>query len=282
VGRDLAGGEEDEMSEVVSLDGTKIAFERHGQGPAVILIDGAMGYREHYGRRELAAAIAPSFAAYTYDRRGRGGSGDTLPYSVDREIEDIEALIDEAGGPVFLYGFSSGSVLALRAAARLSSKVTKLVLHEPPLEMGDSAKREFAEFSRRLNELLGANQRGEAVAFFLSGMLPAEMIEGMRKSPGWPVMESVAHTLAYDSAVLGDGTVPDELAKTVSTPTLIIVGDRSEEYKQEAADTLAQIMPQASRRLLEGEDTPAPPEAVAPVLVEFFQGAPGAAGERAA
>jgi pimeloyl-ACP methyl ester carboxylesterase len=270
------------MPEVVTRDGTKIAFEKHGRGPAVILVDGAMGYRDHYGRRELASELATSFTAYAYDRRGRGESTDTPPYSVEREIEDLEALIDEAGGRAFLYGFSSGSVLALRAAAQLGSKVTALVLHEPPLEAGDeSTKREFAEYDQRMNELLQANQRGEAVAFFLSQMLPPEMIEEMRRSPGWAVMEGVAHTLAYDNAVMGDGMVPVELAKTACMPTLILVGDQSEAYKREVADILAEVMPQASRRTLEGQTTLAPPEVVAPVLVELFQRAPATEEEAA-
>jgi pimeloyl-ACP methyl ester carboxylesterase len=258
------------MGTVTSTDGTTIAFDRVGQGPVVLLVDGAMAYRDYLGSRPLAAELAQNFTVITYDRRGRGQSSDTQPYRVEREIEDIEALIAEVGSPVYLYGFSSGSVLALKAAARLGEKIAKLALFEPPFDSGgDKAKQEFAEFTRRMAELLEANKRGDAIAFFLADMLPAEMIEDMRQAPEWSVMEAVAPTLAYDNAVMGDGSVPIEAAKAAAM-ALVLDGSESPDFKHEAADLLARAMPDAQRKTLEGQTTRVSPEALAPVLAEFF------------
>jgi pimeloyl-ACP methyl ester carboxylesterase len=260
------------MGTVTSKDGTIIAYEKIGHGQAVILVDGAMGYRAHAGNRPLAAALSENFTAITYDRRGRGESTDTQPYSVEREIEDIEALIEEVGSPVYLYGFSSGSVLALKAAARLGKKVAKLAVFEPPFNADDEqAKQESFAFAAHMDELLNANQRGEAVAFFLADMIPAEVMGDMRQSPEWTLMESVAPTLAYDNAVMGDGTVPLEDANVVTLPTLILDGGESPDFKREAADMLANAMPNAQRKTLEGQNTLVSPEVLALVLVEFFQ-----------
>jgi pimeloyl-ACP methyl ester carboxylesterase len=256
---------------VTSKDGTVIAFEKSGKGPAVLLVDGTMGYRGYLGSRPLAAELSKSFTVITYDRRGRGESTDTQPYSVEREIEDIETLIDEVGGPVYLYGFSSGSVLALKAASRLGDKIAKLALFEPPLNSNDyEAKQEFAVYSKRIAELLQANQRGDAVAAFLADMIPAEVLESMRQSPEWPVMEAVAPTIAYDNAVMGDGSLPIEDAKAATMPTLVLDGGASPDFKHEAADALAKAMPHAQRKTLEAQTTMVSPESLVPVLVEFF------------
>lgn len=259
------------MKRVISQDGTSIAFEQSGTGPAMILVDGALAYREHFGGRPLAAELSKDFTVITYDRRGRGESTDAQPYAVEREIEDIEALTDAAGSPVYLYGFSSGSVLALRAAAVLRDKVAGLALHEPPFNSDDEkAKQEFAEFTRHMAELLAAGRRGEAVAFFFADMLLPEMIEDMKQSPEWSLMEAVAHTLAYDNAVFGDGAVPVEVASGATMPTLILAGSESQAFRHEAADTLAKAMPQAERKILEGQETLVPPAILAPVLKGFF------------
>lgn len=260
------------MRAVTSKDGTLIAFDQSGKGPAVLLVDGAMSYREFLGSRPLAAELSTDFTVISYDRRGRGESTNTLPYDVAREIEDIEALIDEVGSPVYLYGFSSGSILALKAAAKLGEKIAKLAVFEPPLNSDDDKdKQEFAEFTKRMAELLEINKRGDAVAFFLADMIPAEMVEEMRQSPDWPLMEAVAHTLAYDNAVMGDGSVPVEAARAVTMPALVLDGAESPDFKHEAADALAKAMPHAKRRTLVGETTRVAPEALAPVLVKFFK-----------
>jgi pimeloyl-ACP methyl ester carboxylesterase len=260
------------MGKVISKDGTTIAFDQAGNGPAVILVDGALAYREHFSGRPVAAELTKGYTVITYDRRGRGESTDTQPYSVEREIEDIEALVDHVGVPVYLYGFSSGSALALKAAARLGDKVARLVLHEPPFNSDEEeARQEFEVFTRHMADLLAANKRGEAVSFFFADMLPPDMIEGMKQSPEWPLMEAVAPTLAYDNAVLGNGAVPIEVAQAATMPTLILDGSDSPEFKHEAADALAKAMPHAERKTLEGQTTIVPPEVLAPILKQFFK-----------
>jgi pimeloyl-ACP methyl ester carboxylesterase len=231
-----------------------------------------MGHRAHWGQRPLAAELSDHFSAYAYDRRGRGASGDTLPYDVEREIEDIEALIEEAGGPVFLYGISSGAVLALKAAAKLGAvRVPRLALYEPPFNAADDDSiQEFARYAARMAELLAANKRGDAVAFFLADVLPAEMLAGMRHSPDWPIIEAVAHTLAYENAVLGDGAPPVDASKAATMPALVLDGSESPAFLHEAAEALARVMPRAERKTLEGQTHDVSPEAIAPVLAEFF------------
>lgn len=258
-------------SSVISRDGTSIAFERVGNGPAVILVDGALGYREQWGSRPLAAKLAKDFTVYTYDRRGRGESTDTQPYSVEREIEDLKALIDEAGGQAYLYGGSSGAVLALRAAAKLGpDKVAKLALYEPPFSVGEEARKEFARYSQVMTELIEEGSHGEAVAFFLGDMLPPEALEGMRQSPDWPQLEAVAPTLAYDNAVMGDGLVPVEDARSAKMPALILNGSETMDFLKEPIEVLAEAMPQAQRRTLEGLTHSAEPKVIGPVVAEFF------------
>lgn len=261
------------MPQIVSKDGTKIAYEQIGQGPAVVLVDGALAYRGNFGLVPLAAAFSQNFTAYTYDRRGRGESTDTKPYAVEREIEDIEALIEEAGGCVYLFGISSGAVLALKAAAKLgAARVTKLALYEPPLSFGDEAKQASAQYTRQLIKLLEADKRGDAVALFMTTVgLPAEVIEGMRKSPEWPIMEALAPTLAYDNAIMGDGSLPVDAAKAATMPTLVLDGSESPAFMHEAADALAKAMTHAERKTLEGQTHEVSPEALAPVLVTFFK-----------
>lgn len=256
---------------VTSKDGTMIAFERTGTGPALILVDGALAFREQWGSRPLAAELSNAFTVYTYDRRGRGESTDMQPYTVEREIEDIEALIEDAGGSVHLFGFSSGSVLALKAAAKLDGKVRTLALLEPPFNPPDEASiREFEQFARDMAELLRAGKRGEAVEFFLGDMVPPDALEGMKRSPEWRVLEDVAPTLAYDNLVMGDGAVPAE-ARAAMMPTLVLVGGESPEFKHASAEALADALPDARRSTLEGQNTLVPPKVLAPVLTEFFE-----------
>lgn len=262
------------MSQVISKDGTSIAYDKTGIGPAVLLVDGAMTYRAFFGLKgPLSAELSKHFTVYTYDRRGRGESTDTKPYAVEREIEDIEALIEDAGGLVYLFGISSGAVLALKAAAKLgATKVAKLALYEAPLTFGEVAKQASAQYTWQLTELLAADKRGEAVALFMTTVgLRAEMIESMRQSPDWPIMEALAPTLAYDDAIMGDGSLPVEAAKAATMPTLVLDGSESPAFIHEAADALAKAMPHAERKTLEGQTHEVSPEALAPVLVTFFR-----------
>jgi pimeloyl-ACP methyl ester carboxylesterase len=258
------------MPHVSSQDGTMIAYERSGAGPAVILVDGALAYRDHRGSRPLASELSTHFTVVTYDRRGRGESTDTLPYAVEREIEDIEALINLVGAPVFLYGFSSGAVLALRAAAALRATVAKLVVLEPPLNPDSpSGKEEFRRFAEHMDRLLAADRRSDAVEFFLQDMVSPDVLQAIKESPEWSLMERVAPTLAYDNAVMGDGSVPPEAAHVLA-PTLVLVGGQSADFKHAAADALVATIPRSERRTLNGYSTLVPPDVLAPVLRPFL------------
>lgn len=259
------------MPRVRSNDGALIAYDKTGEGPALLLVDGALSYRGLGPMGALAAELSKDFTVTTYDRRGRGQSTDPQPYAVEREIEDIEALIDEAGGSVYGYGVSSGAVLVLKAAAKLGDKGTKLALYAPPFDSGDEAKRDFATYVARSTELLEAGKRGDAVAFFLADMMPPDMIEGMRQSPGWPLMEAVAPTLASDNVVLGDGSLPTADANAATTPTLVLDGDGGPVFIREAAEALAMAMPNARRRTHAGQTRDVPAEVLAPILVTFFR-----------
>jgi pimeloyl-ACP methyl ester carboxylesterase len=260
------------MPHVTSRDGTRIAYEAVGHGPPAILVDGALAHRAFGGMMTLAELLGRDHRAVAFDRRGRGDSGDAHPYSVDREIDDIGVLIDAVGGPVHLYGFSSGVALALRAAATLGeSKVAKLALHEPPFNDDDPASREeFATFAGRIRDLLDAGAPGDAVALFLSDMVPPDALEDMKESPEWKVMVDVAPTLAYDNTVMGDGAVPVEAARMASMPTLVLDGDQSDAFRHAAADALAAAMPRAVRMTIGGQGMLVPPETLAPILRGFF------------
>lgn len=264
------------MNIVSSPDGTKIAYDREGEGPALIVVDGALCTRSSNSKAELAGLLAPRFTVYSYDRRGRGDSGDTLPYAVDREIEDIAALISEAGGSASLYGHSSGASLAMDAAVKLgSSTVTRLAMYEAPYNDDPAAQRAWAQYVTRLTEALGDGRPGDAVAAFMTLVgTPADQIDGMRKAPFWAAMEAIAPTLAYDhAAILGqDGVVPAEQAARVQVPALVMYGDASFPFMAATARTLSQAMPQASLRALAGQTHEVSPAALAPVLTEFLAG----------
>jgi pimeloyl-ACP methyl ester carboxylesterase len=260
------------MKTVTSKDGTTIAFDQYGAGRAVILVDGALCYRAHWGQGSLAEKLAPHFTVYTYDRRGRGESSDTQPYAVDREIEDLDALIEQAGGSVNLYGLSSGAVLALKAAAKLgSTKILNLALNEPPFNSDDpQARQEFEHYSQQVANLLESGKGGDAVALFMGDMMSPDMLENLRQSPEWPLLEAIAPTLAYDNQVMGDGAVPVTAAKAATIPTLVLVGSSSPDFKHEAVDALSQAVPHAQRKTLELQTQDFAPETAASALIDFF------------
>ena len=260
------------MNIVTSKDGTKIAYDKQGAGPAVILVGGALNSRS-FGPTELAKLLAPHFTAYNYDRRGRGDSGDTKPYAVEREVEDIEALIDEAGGAAYLYGYSSGAALAMEAAIKLGDKVKMLAMYEAPYNDDGEAQRAWREYIEQLTDLLASDRRGDAVALIMKLVgTPADQIEGMRHAPMWPMLEAIAPTLAYDhSAILGqDASVPTKRAASVSVPALVMNGGASYPFMHDTAQALSKAMPHAQLRTLEGQKHDVSPEALAPALVEFF------------
>jgi pimeloyl-ACP methyl ester carboxylesterase len=261
------------MNTLSSRDGTTIAYDEQGEGPALILVDGALTVHSSGSGSELAKLLAPHFTVYGFDRRGRGESGDTLPYAVDREIDDIEALIDRAGGLAFLYGHSSGGPLAMRAAIRLGGKVSKIALYEPPYNNDPDVQESWSQYLRQLNQALAEGRRGDALALFMRLIgTPPEQVARMRRAPFWPGMEAVAPTLAYDhAAILGDSwSAPVELAARVSVPALVMAGDASLPFMPDAARVLSQAIPQGQLRTLEGQTHEVKPGALAPVLVEFL------------
>jgi len=214
-------------------------------GPALIIVDGALCSRSFGPSAEQAARLADHFTVYTYDRRGRGESTDTQPYAVERESEDLAAVIGAAGGSAFVYGISVGSALAIRAAATLGATlIPKLAVCEPPYSVGEEAKEAFSREKQHIGGLLAAGQRGEAVSSFLGDIMPPPMLDELRASPLWAALESDAPTLAYDYAVLGDGEVPVATARSVQVPVVLLVGEESESYKHTAGKELAKALPQ--------------------------------------
>jgi len=269
------------MRTVTSKDGTHIAFDQSGQGPALILVSGASATRAD--EAHVATALAPYFTVFAYDRRARGDSGDTRPYAVDREVEDLEAVIDEAGGSAFVFGHSSGAVLALEAARLLPAKITKLALYEPPFVIDETHALMPDGFPAYLDELVASGRRGEAAERFMTFVgTPAEMVTQMRQSPMWPHMESVAQSLVYDATIMEDtekgSAEPLKKWASVMVPTLVMDGTvfmgqkEPHAFMRHGADALASVLPNAQRRTLEGQDHGPSDDALVPALRVFFIG----------
>ncbi len=263
------------MATVISNDGTKIGYDKRGAGPAVILVDGATGVRSAGYSNKLAELLSTDFTVYSYDRRGRGESTDTKPFSVQREIEDIEALIDAAGGSAFLYGISSGGALALEATIVLQGKIKKLAIYEVPYDSSETGVKAWREYRTKLKEALMADRRGDAIILFMKFVgVPDEMLAGMHSVPMWPMLEAVAPTLEYDAAALGeDRVVPTDRVSAITSPTLILDGSASftiMPFMRTSAEALAGAIPNAQRKTLEGQGHNVDANALAPVLIEFF------------
>jgi len=258
------------MSKVTSKDGATIAFDRLGDGPPVILVCG--GSTDRSANAPLAALLARHFTVFNYDRRGRGDSGDTAPYAVEREVEDIDALIAAAGGSASVYGTSSGAALALEAAAS-GLPITKLALWEPPFIL-DESRRPPDDTAKIYNELVAAGRRGDAVEYFMAKVvgLPPEFVAQARNAPWWPAQEALAHTLAYDATIMGDYSLPVERSAVVKAPTLVIAGGADFPWMRDTAKALASVIPGAQIRTLEGQGHNVDPAVLAPALVEFFKG----------
>ncbi|MET8616290.1 alpha/beta fold hydrolase [Streptomyces albidoflavus] len=256
------------MDTVVSRDGTPIAYGTRGSGPALVLVGGAMTTGEHAA--PLAGLLADSFTVVTYDRRGRGRSGDTRPYAAGREVEDLAEVIRAVGGPAALYGVSSGAALALHAASA-GTAVSRVALYEPPFTVGEADPSRREAYRSRLVALLAADDRGGAVELFMTHIgLPPEMIAGARRSPAWPGLEAVAPTLAYDDELLGDGAPPLDRLALVPVPALVMAGSASPPAMTEAARTVAEALPKGTYRELDGQTHDVAPEAVAAALREFL------------
>ncbi|WP_168118968.1 alpha/beta hydrolase [Paenibacillus sp. HB172176] len=266
------------MNLAISKDGTKLAYDRLGSGPALILVAGAFSYRHFPAQLELAERLAKHFTVFNYDRRGRGDSGNTMPYATEREIEDLDAIINEAGGSAYVWGLSSGAALALQAAAK-GLAIIKLALHEPPfiVQAGDFKPPE--DFVNRVNELGETDQRAKLIRYFMiHGMgAPAFVPILLRMMPKvWSNLIAVAHTLPYDAALLDGFMAGKPLAKkdwtAVKMPTLVLEGRESPAGLRHATGHLAEILPNASllsRKGL-GHTKRLNAEAISQALIPFF------------
>lgn len=235
---------------VRSADGTTLAVDRFGDGPAVILVGGAFNDRSTVAG--LAAVLAARFTVHTYDRRGRGASGDTPPYAVDRQMEDLHALITEAGGKARVFGHSSGAAPRARGLP-----IDGLAVYEPSYIVDDGRPRPAADLGRRMADLVADGRRGEAVRLFLvwCAGVPAKIVDAMRSDPSWAAMEKLAHTLPYDLALHGPRqSMPAERLAGISVPTLVIDGGESPDYLRNAARAVAAAVPGAKQVTLDGHD----------------------------
>ncbi len=257
------------MHTVRSADGTLIAFDRAGDGPALILVAGALQDRSATGA--LAARLAPRFTVYRYDRRGRGDSGDSGRYSVDRELADLGALVAAAGGSAFVFGHSSGAVLALEAAAR-GVAITRLAAYEPPYVVDPDLSRRRVTLAAEVDGLLAAGRAGDAVQRFLTEAveMQPEVVAMIRASRLWPPMEALAATLRYDLAVLDGGLIPAARLARIGVPTLFLDGAASPGWARASVRAAASIVPGARHLSLDSQEHNVAAAVLAPLLAEFF------------
>lgn len=256
------------MKKAVSRDGTAIAFERFGDGPPLVLVNGANCTRGT--DVPLATGLAADHTVYVYDRRGRGDSGDTAPYAVDREMEDLAAVIEVAGGTAGVYGISSGGALVLQAAAS-GLPISRVAVYEVPYSTDPAERTAADEYSAELGRRLAGDDRGGAAELFLSRVgMPPEAIAGMRQAPFWKDLESIAPTLAYDDAVMAGGQVPTDRLAQISVPVLVVCGGAGPEWFRDTGRAVAAALPHGRYETLDGQDHRVDPAALAPVLARFF------------
>lgn len=266
-----------DSSAAVSADGTVIAFSAWGRGEPLIIIDGATAFPAiNPTNEQLGRLLADEFRTYAYDRRGRGGSTDTAPYAIAREIEDLAALIEAAGAPATVFGWSSGGVLALDAAAA-GLPITRLVLFEPPFVVDDSRPPLPADYVQRLDAAVAAGRPGDAAALFLTAAvgMPADGVDGVRNSPFWPTMEAVAPTISYDGRIMGTtmsgNPLPTDRWAEVKVPTLVMHGDGTFPFIVAGCRALAGLLPTATLRAVPGEQHDASAEVLAAALRDFTE-----------
>jgi len=260
------------MSEVRSADGTTISYERTGSGPALILVDGAFCSRAFGPSAKLAEQLAPHFTVYSYDRRGRNRSSDTQPYAPEREIDDIAALIDVAGGSASLIGLSSGAALSLEAAASGLS-IDKVVAYEPPY-VDVAASGSGAGHEGHVRRLVAEGNRSGAVKYFLKDMVnvPAFVVSFMPLMPWiWGKLKAVAHTLPYDAAVMREFKVPRSRFASIDVPVLVMAGTKTQPRLLDAARIVADSIPGAQHRELAGQTHNVNPEVLAKAATEFLR-----------
>lgn len=251
------------MQLVRSADGTDIAVERSGDGPPLVLVGGA--FQDRFSMNTIATGLQDAFTVYEYDRRGRGDSGNTLPYAVEREVEDLAVVIGAAGEAAFVFGQSSGGALALEAAAR-GLPIRALVVNEPPYTDGPSDS-----FADHLDELVREDRPAAAAAAFLELIgTPRTAIAQMRAGPHWARMETFAPTLSHEVRLCNNGEVPAHLLARVSAPTLVLAGERSPAWAHDGARAIADQVPAGHARVLAGQGHMVADDVLISVLREFF------------
>jgi pimeloyl-ACP methyl ester carboxylesterase len=261
------------MKIIQSTDGTTLAYDVYGSGPPLIYITGASCFRKFMPVVQDAKGFAKEFTVYNYDRRGRGDSTDTQPYAIEREVEDIAALIDVAGGKANLYGHSSGAVLALEAALRFPHKIDKVVMYDPPYVHDETEKAQYHALRQRVDKLLAAGKNGSAMRTFLNGIgMPKFFVYLLPLMPGWRTMRNLAPTLAYDIELTRD-LPPVDRAAQVTVPLQIVVGEKSPESVKSSAKQLADAMPNVTLITLSGQDHMVSAKALLPLLTKFLKAA---------
>ncbi|HEY4569773.1 MAG TPA: alpha/beta hydrolase [Kribbella sp.] len=263
------------MSTATSADGTTIDFEAYGEGRPLIMVDGATAHRAvNPANDEVGKLLSDEFRTYVYDRRGRGRSGDTAPYAIQREIEDIAALIEDAGQPATVFGWSSGALLALDAAAA-GLPIASLALFEPPVVVDDSRPPLPSDYVEQLDAFVAAGRRDKAAELFMTAAagLPAEAVAGMKQSPFWAPVEEVAHTISYDGRIMGTtmsgNPLPADRWSAVTVPVLVMHGDKTWPTLVSGAEAMAAHLPTATLKVLPGENHSTEPATLADALREF-------------
>lgn len=260
---------------VTSRDGTRIAYERAGSGPALLVVNGALGFRAMSFARQLRTELAKYFTVIDYDRRGRGESSDQRSYSVDREIEDIDTLVRQAaGGACYVFAQSSGAALALRAAAA-GVPMKALVAYEPPFMVGNPKDRPATDFREHLTALIAKGQRDEAVRYFMRSVgVPAFFVSLMRLFPFWKQLRSSAHTLPYDAEIMGDFELPARQLAAIDAPVIAAAGEKTTPTLERAAQAVAETVPGAQHRVAPKMSHAVKPALLAPLLREWFDEIP--------
>lgn len=260
------------MATIVSKDGTPIAYSKVGKGQPLIMVDGAMCSRAFGPTLKMAPMLAEHFTVITYDRRGRNESGDTKPYSVEKEIEDIDALIKEAGEAVYMVGFSSGAALTLNAAAK-GLNIKKMILYEAPYVMNMGGHNPPADAEKQFKQFIAEGRGGAAVKYFMKDLIGMPAIFPMIMSimPVWKKLKAAAHTLPYDATVMGNYTIPAQLAATVKTPTLVAGGEKSPVSLRNCVQELKKAIPNAQLQVLKGQNHNVSAKAIVPVMIEYFK-----------
>lgn len=262
------------MQTTRSKDGTILAYDVYGSGPALIYISGASCFRSFLPIVQDAKAFAKEFTVYNYDRRGRGDSTDTQPYAIEREVEDIAALIDAAGGKAHLYGHSSGAVLALEAALRLGDRIDKIVMYDASYVHDETEKTQYNQLSQQVHSLLQSGKNAKAMTTFLKGIgMPKAFVYLLPLIPGWRTMRALAPTLAYDIALTRD-LPPLDRAARVTVPVQVLVGEKSPAGIHNVADQLSNAIPGATFIKLTGQDHMVSAKALLPLLVRFLKHQP--------